>query len=344
MPKRIYLFFGLLILLSSQACTPNKGKNIPDVSHIEVELEIQRFEKDLFALDTNQLAEELPGLREKYPQLTEFYFPILLGMQDTPLDSPEFPEKLKGFLSWPQARALYDTCMQVYPDLTALKEKLEEGFRFFKYYFPERDIPKVYTVITEYLGAVILTPNENAVLIGLDMFLGPDFPVYYYHPLNLPRYITRSLKPEAIPARVFEGMADDMVGDPPGNRLLDEMIRNGKKMYLLDCFQPRMPDSLKWGFTQAQMDWCYANEMEMWQYFISQELLYETDYQKIRKFISQSPSSPGMPAEAPGRTGNFMGYRIIQQFMKKNPEVSLQQLLEMKDTQLILDKARYRPG
>lgn len=344
MTKGIGVFFVLFFLLLWQACTLNKGKNIPDVSHIELDFEIRRFEQDLFSLDTTGLEQGLPALRQKYPELTEFYFPVLLGMQDVPLDSPAFNNQLRGFLSWPPARKLYDTCQVVFPDLAGLEEKLEEGFRFYKYYFPERDVPIIYTVITEYLGAIILPPNEQAVLIGLDMFLGPDYPVYYYHPLDLPRYITRTLKPEYIPAKLFEGLADDMLGDPPGDRLLDGMIHNGKKMYLLDCFLPNEPDSIKWGFTADQMDWCYQNEGELWQYFIAQELLYDTDYQKIRKFISQSPSSPGMPPEAPGRTGNYIGYRIIQQFMKKNPETTLQELLENKDSQKILDEARFRPG
>ena len=48
------LFFSLLLMLS-ESCRPDKGKNIPDVSDIQIELKISRFEKDLLAQDTSDI-------------------------------------------------------------------------------------------------------------------------------------------------------------------------------------------------------------------------------------------------------------------------------------------------
>ena len=50
-----------------------------------------------------------------------------------------------------------------------------------------------------------------------------------------------------------------------------------------------------------------------------------------------------MPAEAPGQIGAFTGYRIVQAYMQKHPEVTLEKLLNMRDVMGIFNEARYRP-
>jgi hypothetical protein len=47
--------FCLTFLLSMFACIGDKGKNIPDVSHIEIDLSLKQFERELLAMDTSNL-------------------------------------------------------------------------------------------------------------------------------------------------------------------------------------------------------------------------------------------------------------------------------------------------
>ncbi len=334
----------LSFLLFAGACTSDNRNNVPDVSDISLTVSIYRFEQALFSLDTTNLENSFAELQNKYPEVCDFYFPVLLGMNKTPPGTPDFLPALRQFLLWPEVQKLYDTCTLIFPELTPYENELSSAFKYFSYYFPDEHIPKIYSVITEYMGAVIIPPNEDAIYLGLDMFLGPSYPIYYYHPLNLPRYITKTLKPEYISSRVVESHIDNILGPPPGSKLLDEIIHNGKKMFILDKLLPLTADTLKWGFTAEQMEWCYQNEAQIWQFFLEKDLLYSTDYQNIRKYISQSPNSPGMPPEAPGRTGNFIGYRILQQFMSKNQGVDFPTLVQLNDAQEILNLARYRPS
>jgi uncharacterized protein YjaZ len=51
-----------------------------------------------------------------------------------------------------------------------------------------------------------------------------------------------------------------------------------------------------------------------------------------------------MPQEAPGETGNYIGWQIVKQFMKRNPTTSMSQLLAIGDAQQILDRAKYKPA
>ena len=89
-------------------------------------------------------------------------------------------------------------------------------------------------------------------------------------------------------------------------------------------------------YSKKQVDWLKENESNMWAFFTSENLLYNEDYQKIRKYVEYSPNAPGMPVEAPGKTANWLGERIVTEFMKKNPGMSFENLLKQTDEQKIL--------
>ena len=97
--------------------------------------------------------------------------------------------------------------------------------------------------------------------------------------------------PPVICPRVVEGIArEDMFPENDSNKtLLSKMIYNGKIMYFMDQVLPDAPDTLKIGYTDAQLKWCQQFESKIWAWFIDQDLLYESDYQKIQKYLSVAP-------------------------------------------------------
>ena len=52
----------LLTILMIYACLPDKGKNIPDVSNIEMDVNIRQFDNDLFGIDTSNISTERRAL------------------------------------------------------------------------------------------------------------------------------------------------------------------------------------------------------------------------------------------------------------------------------------------
>ncbi len=326
------LLFSLVTLLTY--CSSDKGKKIPDVSQVQVEVDLQRFEQDLMAIDTLQLQAGLSSLMDEYPLFAqEVFFPrILPALQDT--------NTLKLFLSSPGIQKLYDTSQIVFGNANDLENELAEAFRFYKHYFPENPTPKVVTFISEYtLGA--FTMDREILGIGLDFYLGADYP--YYDPNFFPDYIKRNMTKAHLVPKAIEALASDLVGQASGDRLLDLMINNGKTLYIMDLLLPRTPDSLKLGYTALQTQWCKANEFQIWSHFLREDLLYSAKRKDIRKLVDYSPSSPGMPAEAPGRTANWVGWQIVKSYMRRHPEASLNDLIALKDAQQLLDQAKYKP-
>src|SRR5687768_7245067 len=65
-----------------------KNNDIPDVSNIKVNLEVQRFEKDFFSIDTSNILNELQRLQIKYPSFINDFTQQILGFDNTtPTDS-----------------------------------------------------------------------------------------------------------------------------------------------------------------------------------------------------------------------------------------------------------------
>lgn len=339
----VFLLFAIFLCVS--ACECGKGKDIPDVSAIPAEVKIRRFDQALFSLDSNAMPTGLANLEKDFPDFAPIFFGQVLGSTDTTI-APEGHEKyVQGFVTHPAVRKLYDTCQVVFPDLKWLEKDFKQAFQFFKYYFPTQPISgEVVTYVSEYTVGGFLY-GENAVGVGLDFYLGENYPYIAYNPSNpnFSQYLTRSFNKDHIVGKSMKMLVQDLLGPAKGSRMLDYMIHNGKELYILDQLLPYAPDSVKLEFSQKQVDWCSDNEANIWTYFFSEKLLYSTDYGIFRKFVEASPNSPGMPEEAPGRTANWLGWQIVKAFMEKNPKTSLEQLLTISDAQFIMDKSKYKP-
>lgn len=349
--KILFPFSILFLLLFIQACWQGKGKNIPDVSNIKVEVEIKDFNQQLFSIDTNDIQGGISKLRQDFPAFFDLYFsriaPKMLSDDKTQEGNQNFTQAIRNFLTDKYIRHISDTVDIVFPNFNSYKKEFNQAFKYYKYHFPNRSIPNIYPLVSAFNYAAFIFPiseNQDGLGIGLDMLLGRDYPYWQLGIKNpaFSNYLTRSWTPEHLVKKTLDPLVDDLVKIPEGDRLLDLIVYNGKKMYIIDQLLPETPDSIKWEYSTSQTQWVKSNEIQMWSYFLSEELLYETSVDKIKKLVDQSPSSPGMPKEAPGRTGNYMGFRIVEAFMKKNPDTSLEQLISL-DAQKVLDKSKFKP-
>jgi hypothetical protein len=336
-PIRVFLL-GAIFFSVFSACSNDNDIPRPDISGVKIDFKLDRFEQDIFALDTTRLQEGMQQLLGKYPTMLPLFCNEIIHDQSNPNETPR--EALGSFLSTSQIRLLYDTVQQVYGNLAWLEKDLTQMFRYYKYYFPEKPTPQVVTMISEY-ATDAFTAGDSLCGIGLDLFLGESYPGY--DPDVFPYFLRRQFKKEYIPVRLAKAVAQNCSDGPSGQRLLDIMLHNGKELYLVDCLLPEVPDSLKMGYTRTQMEGCYANEAEVWARLLSEKLLYSTDFDKIRKLITPSPNAPVVFQEAPGEIGNWVGLRIIKAYMKRYPETTIQELFRMSDSQKFLEMAKYKP-
>jgi len=311
-----------------------------NVGKIECDIEIKDLGKDIFETSPPSLGMMADSLRVSYGTALATYSTVV------GLGSP-YDEKWKSsfilFATDLHNLALYDSVRQVWPVLKPLEESLERAFKHYLFYFPEADVPKVITCITAFNNSIVI--DDSLLMIGLDRYLGAGSK--YYPALGIFKYQSRKMTPSYTVTDCMHAWASTEwdyrdAGYVTGN-LLTSIIHESKLVYLTRCMVPSAPDTIVFGFTKKQLDFCRENEAQVWQYLISQDLLFTTDGFLIRKFVGEAPFTSYFTEEAPGRTVVWTGFRIIERYMRNNPRISLKELMETTDCQAILTGARYNP-
>jgi len=121
------------------------------------------------------------------------------------------------------------------------------------------------------------------------------------------------------------------------------MIYQGKLLYFLDALIPDGPELLKIGYKEEQLDWCREHETQMWSYLVEKRLLFSGDRMEMVRFINPAPFTTPFGQKSPGKTGVWIGWQIVKRYMKKNPEMTLQKLMEENDYHKILNESGYAP-
>lgn len=336
----------ILIILSSCGGETADNRTTPDVSDLKAEIDLIRYDAALSAMDASDPAGAYLKVLTEYPNMTDLYFKQLIRLHHSDRDT--FNNRLSGFLSDDRIKVLSDTVAHIYKSTDDIEKDLLAAAKYLKHYFPEHGIPKFYTLFSEFSYQTFIfgdQEGQDAIGIGLDMFLGEDFDYKKIDPGNpaFSSYLTRTYNRAHLVKKTIEMIVVDLLGQAPGKRFLDKMLHQGKKQYILEQILPTEPDTILWEYTAAQMEWVKGEELAMWDFFLEQKLMYETSHLQIAHYLEPAPTSKGMPEIAPGRTGAYIGYKIVKSFMKRNPDLSLRDLIAYKDSQKLMEEAKYKP-
>ena len=332
--QKVFLWLPLLVMLIGCQRNPLKV----NVSGIDLKVNFKRLDQDIFKVTPENISRVLPEIKQKYGSFFNAYNENVIALGD-PSD-PLYPTYLNAFLTDSTCLASRQKIDSVFCDLTNIRTKVEDGFRHFKYYFPEKKIPEVITLISGFNQSVILT--SDAIGISLDNYLGED--CQFYKRLGLPAFKRENMHGAKIPTDVLYAWGiSEFEFDEANNTLLSQMIYQGKMLYFLDAMFPDEPDPLKIGYKPEKIEWCKKNESGMWTYIVEHKLLFTSDRMNIIRFINPAPFTSAFTAESPGRAGIWIGWQIVRKYMKKHSSVTLKELMADKDYQRILNESGYSP-
>ncbi len=314
-------FFALLLILFSFYSCKNETGVSEDVSRIQLNLEVVRFDKEFAEANPG----DIPALKHKFPYL----FPKQYA------DSV-WIAKLNDTLQ----KEIYSEVNAEFPNFVKETADLELLFKHVLYYFPNYKVPKVITVVSDvdYTNRVILA--DTLLLIGLDNYLGKDHRFYG----GIDQYIAAGLDKEYLLSDIASAFVKTTLRFPSDRTFLVQMIYYGKELYLKDKLIPLATDAQKIVYTTEELEWAQANEEQIWRYFIEREILYSTDNMLAPRFLDPAPFSKfrlELDNESPGRLGRYVGWQIVRAFMNNN-DVKLSQLPEL-SAEEIFKKSNYKP-
>lgn len=317
--KKSLLMIVILILLFS---CKKENKLKVDVSNIESEVEVKRFEQVFYTAKPT----DLPKIKKEFRML----FPH-------DIDSI-WVKKMKD----QDEQELFAETQKVYSDLNEVKLQLNKLFKHIKYYYPSFKAPKIITLNSNVTFDQKVVYVDSLLFISLDVFLGKDSFIYK----DYPEYLKQNFTKNQLIVSAARELIRPIIFKNSDRTFLSKIIQEGKKLYALDAFLPYFNDMDKIGYSQNKMDWIIVNENMIWSYFIEKELLYSTDNSLNKRFLIEAPFSKfylDIDNESPGRVGAWLGWQIVRSFMKYNKDVSLTELMK-KDNELVFKKSRYKPA
>ncbi|MGC4101650.1 gliding motility lipoprotein GldB [Ferruginibacter sp.] len=344
------LLFGLLII-STVLYSCNGGDKIPDVSGEKVTVTTQHFEKDFFAIDTNNIDAGLTQLRNKYPSFFPDFLEKLLGVDAKMIETGEANNIIRSF--YHSYLPVYDSTKMLFADFSATEKEITQGLRFVKHYFPNYKLPGEIITFIAPMDASFKTSfglqgdilSNNYIGAGLQLHMGSGFSFYQSEQGQqlYPTYISSRFEPGTIAINSIKNIVDDLFPEKLEDRsLAEQMVEKGKRLYVLSKLMPYAEEYRLIGYTAKQVKDCYEHEANIWDLFVQNNLLQTVDENIIKNYIGESPKTQELGDASPGNIGAFAGWQIVKKFMSKNNETTLQQLMAMEDDALF-QQAKYKP-
>ena len=246
-----------------------------------------------------------------------------------------------------------DTASKVFSNFRAIENDLKKGLQFTKYYFPAYRAPEKLITFIGPLDAIFQTTlgktgdviTQDALAVGLQLHLGNNASLYQSQVAQslFPKYVSRKFEPAYIAVNCMKNIVDDIY--PPratDKTLLDLTIDKGKRLYVLDKLLPHVAETLKIGYTEAQLKGCYSNEGLIWSFLIQNNLIYNSDPLRIQSYVEEGPLTQELGEGSPGNISLFLGWQIIKKYMENFPDTTIHALLQL-DAKQILQDSKYKP-
>ena len=309
-----FIVFVLLFFSCSKTVAPTSDELM------DIDIDLLRFEKKFYG----ELEIPLDSIMKDFP-----YF---------------FPNKTPYHI-WLNKRK--DSTQQLLYNETSkisnleLETRTKKVFKYFNYYFPDISLPRRIISVqsdVDFLNRII--DSDTIMIISIDTFLGNKNAIYE----GLPQYIRNELDFKFFESELINTLSYKVLPETNSRLFLNKIINEGKRILLKDYIHENHSKNLNFNYTKSELQWAFENEKNVWDYFISNEILFSTENSLDYRFLNDSPYSKfysSLDNGSPPRIGAFIGYRILKSFIKRT-NYNIQEILNI-SPQEILKKSNYNP-
>lgn len=338
--KKTLIFFSSAIILIAIAITTwifffyNPLEN--QISKIDIDLKVYRFDQDLQQINNENYNKNIESIQSKYGDFFEIYNKEIIGIGS--INNASYYTFLKTFLNDYSVIEANKAVNNIYKDFSKTENNILNAYKHYKYYFPENKIYNIYTFTAGFNQSIVI--GNDFIGVGLDKYLGYDCKLYDM--LNIPDYSKLEMTEDNIPIDIMTAIFEDAFPILSNKNLLDNIIYNGIKLVFLKHIFPNCDETIIFKYTEEQLNYCNKYEREMWTNLVENKLLFSTDYMTIKKFTTSAPFTYQFGPQSPPRTANWLGYKIVNTYMKNN-NIDIKQIVETKNYQEILNLSGYNP-
>lgn len=315
-------FILTLIFFTFNACDDNP---------LLVELKGERISLDVIDVDSVIVNTPKSDLEESHN-----YFKKTLGeayiyeasMNTQHPDNAELPFALKRFYESESIKSLERQKSLIEEEVSNQVSKLEQALSYLKYHFPNTQFPKKLVFMNNLFSGVQCT--DSSVFVGLERYIDGDSEIVKSIPNDQlyqwqkdamdVKFLARDIAQKWIQVNLF---------NEHDEHLAFHTVQAGKVLYLLRAAFPMEDEAFLMRYSQEEIEWANKNEVPFWEYLVREEMLFKNNVRDKSNFLNEGPYTVGLPEKGPARLGQFLGMKMVKQFMKANKALSLQELLKV---------------
>jgi len=329
-PKSIFLYLGTIVLLLSCSNDPL------DVDNSAVKLDLGFVQLDSVFVNSNkdQLISEHHKFLKEITEIYEYELGYCIGLSDA--SDSTFYNGITLFLNDPYISRLEKRIAEKFSNLEVKKERISNGFKYLKFHFPKAKMPENVVFMNSFFASNAFS-TEKQIGIGLERYLGKETDVIKELPgTDFPEWVRDGMDEKYMERdAICSWVMTHLVKEVDGN-LAENIVRWGKILYLTKAAFPQDESNYALRYSKEDYEWAVENEYAFWKYLVDEDLLFKIDELNIKNMLGEGPFTPGLPEKGPDRLGQFMGLRMIENYMKIN-EVPLEKLIKLPYTEILAE-------
>ncbi len=323
MTLKNFLLFGLTSLFI-YACSGDKLK--VTVDEINVNTNFVNLDSILINTDDNNLLFNHHRLETNISDIYNYQLGYCLQIGN--VSDTAFVNCIHQFREDKAIAKIEKRIGQKFKDLTVQKKQILEGLKHLKFHFPVGKIPKNIVFMNSLFQSNAFC-TENEIGIGLERYLGKEIDVIQSLPSE-PFYdwIKESMKSDfLVRDALCSWIITHYVPEKEGS-LAENIVKWGKIIFLTEAALPNIDKNILIRYSLADYDWALRNEFAVWKFLVDQKYLFKINELIESNFLKEAPFTTGLPSEGPDRLGQFIGWRMVKNYMDNN-DITLKQLINI---------------
>jgi hypothetical protein len=180
--------------------------------------------------------------------------------------------------------------------------------------------------------------------VGLDNFLGAGYPGYEGIPAYQRDLLRQSQLPVAYAHALLATLSLENFNDPT---LVAQMVYQGKIALATEALTGySIETSEVLGYRPEEWSFLETSESNIWEVMVREKILFSTDMMVRQRLAEPAPFSKlgtAMDGDIPGRVARYIGYKLVKSYAENHRELSLKEIIKIRDAQKFLRDAQYKP-
>lgn len=327
--KRNSLFVFLLAFFT--ACSSDK-LNI-DTSKIKLDIDYINLDSILVQSSDSELLNYHYNLQNKIDEIYDYQIGYCLQIGE--VQDSVFIRSINLFKSDSGIVQLEEDIRSKFQDLTVYKEQITSGFKHLNYYFTDGKLPRNIVFMNSLFQSNAFS-THNEIGVGLERYLGyTNRIVQKLPPETFYDWMKKGWEEEYLVRDVLCSWIMTHFIEEQDNSLVESMIQWGKILYLTEAALPDSDKRIILRYTAQQYEWADKNELLFWKYLVKEKMLFKNSGLEKANFLNEGPYTVGLPENSPDRMGQFIGWKMVRNFMNKKgfkiedlPKIPYNQILQ----------------